>query len=265
MPPLAEPSLEHVHAEEPHPGTNQEPRRGSADSALLEIRRRPLRVPGELLEVAVEVGVRFVRESLLELPDAPFDSDLRMDVERLVRPLRPIEEPQHLVALPSRRPDRPPQEPVRAPDPVTVRAGGIGEDPLDLLPERGRDPLVGVDNQHPAVRELRDRPVLLRGRIHVLVLEHPIGDRSRDRHGPVGASRIDDHDLLGPPHRFQAGADVRLLVPGRNKNAQRLAHGASRAAPRSSVRAAEITRSAGRSRIHRMWRSPGSGQVFALQ
>ena len=27
MPPLAEPSLEHVHAEEPHPGTNQEPRR----------------------------------------------------------------------------------------------------------------------------------------------------------------------------------------------------------------------------------------------
>src|SRR5439155_1345131 len=177
-----------------------------------------------------------------------------------------------IVALPPGGPDRPPVEVILAVDPVAFLARGVGEDRLDLPSERRRHALVGVQNQRPSVGELRQGPILLRGRALVGMIQHAVRDRVRDRQRPVGAPRIHNHDFLGPANRLETRSDRALFVPGRHEHAQRLAgapaataHATLPTRSRSLARHASITIAAVTSFMQRMYLSPGKGQTVWLQ
>ena len=85
-----------------------------------------------------------------------------------------------------------------------VRRARAASARLDLLRERRRHALVGVERQNPVVARERRRVVLLRDVAGPLADDDAIGVPPRDRDGVVGALRVDDDDLVGPGDRLRA-------------------------------------------------------------
>src|SRR5690606_6220217 len=96
---------------------------------------------------------------------------------------------------------------------AVVAAAVVRQHLLDLLAQAGRDTLVRVDVQHPAVLRAVERVLLLidvpgpraaRDVARVLLNDVP---------GAVGRVRVDDHDLVAPRDAVEAVADpVRLVA-----------------------------------------------------
>jgi hypothetical protein len=86
---------------------------------------------------------------------------------------------------------------------------------LDLGPKLRGHPLVGIDAQHPIEAAAGHGVVAQAAEALELLLEDVRRVAAGDLDGAVGARRIDDDDLLGPPgDGLQAGRDVGLLVQG---------------------------------------------------
>ena len=88
--------MQHVLAEESSDGTPEEPRARRAHPASFQVRGRPARVPEEFLEVLIQVLVGVVKEPFAEESDAATNIHLRVNVERLIGPLRAVKEAEAL-------------------------------------------------------------------------------------------------------------------------------------------------------------------------
>ena len=83
----------------------------------------------------------------------------------------------------------------------------------DLVPQRRRNPLVRIERQHPVAGGTVERAIFLRavsGPVsgHVELYAEAAADLRR----AVAAARIDDDDLVRPPHGFDATGDHALIV-----------------------------------------------------
>src|SRR6185295_2318287 len=103
---------------------------------------------------------------------------------------------------------------------------GTSEDVGDLLPQRLGQRLIGLEDQHPLVRDRQvveppledprdDPPVLVRQ------LDDLIGIAAGDLDRPVPALGVEDEDLVREAvHRNERPLDVRLLVAGGDQDGQ---------------------------------------------
>src|SRR6266850_1666008 len=264
--PLANASLEEVHAKESQPGAEEEPARRSTHAVTAKLLRGRDRVAVPFLEVAVEVVVGLVEQLRAKRARIPTQLDLLVNEDGRVPSLGAVEEPEHLVPLPARRADRAAVEMILPADPVPIPPPGVGKNPLDLRAKRLGDALVRIQDQDPAVCQRLQRPVLLRGGILVLVLEHPVRDRAGDLERAVRASGIHDDQLLRPAERLQAAADrARLILRGHERAQVLEAHAGAPARSARRTSQAWTTCSTVTSRMQRMKRSPGSGHRVSLQ
>ena len=95
-------------------------------------------------------------------------------------------------------------------DLIRRRVDGVS----NLIGERWRDPLVGVERKNPVVAGQRGGEVFL-GDIARPGAHHDAGPALvRDTSGVVGALAVDHDDFVGEGNRFEGRPDVGGLVPG---------------------------------------------------
>ena len=70
-------------------------------------------------------------------------------------------------------------------DHIAILLRGTGHEPLNLLLQLWCGPFVSVNDHHPLMGSLWNGPVLLGGRVDVLVFDHAIGELPRDLHGTI--------------------------------------------------------------------------------
>src|ERR1700756_795185 len=97
---------------------------------------------------------------------------------------------------------------------------------LALLPGRGgftqfaAQPFIGVQREHPIVRGLRGREVLLVAEVGKWARNHASPELSRDVAGPVCAPGIDHYDFVDDaPERLQGFGQIGLFVIGNENRA----------------------------------------------
>ena len=106
------------------------------------------------------------------------------------------EQPQHVLVLPAAETDRPAEEPSPALEPVSRHARRLDQ-PGEQRVRVGRQPLVGVDPQHPRLTALGEREGALRAEPVERAAEHPRTVACGDGLGVVRGRLVDDHDDVG--------------------------------------------------------------------
>ncbi len=195
------------HVQRPHPRP-----------ALPRLHCVPLRVPAQLPPVIVERTVGIMQQRRAQPAHRPLDGQLLMDLPLLIAPQLSAKQAQHPVILPSRMPDLVTQEEVAPLDLIPLERAGAADCAADcaadFLRQLLRHPFVRVDDQHPLLRRLCNRPVLLRSRRQVLVLQHPRSALARDLRRLVGAEGIHHQHLVGELQSGQTVGDPLRLVQG---------------------------------------------------
>ena len=133
---------------------------------------------------------------------------------------------------------------------------GAGDGGADFRGERFRDPLVGVDLEHPVAGAGGDAGVASRALDRPRALDHPRGETPGDLGRGIGGAVEDDHQIVGEAQAFEAVAELRRFVAGDDQDRQA---GRAHLAPSSSWRrnsalAAASTASTPRVSIKVSWR-----------
>ena len=73
---------------------------------------------------------------------------------------------------------------------------------------------IGIEVKNPRVAKFDGgvRVVALLGEVGERVRENPGTRRAGDFHGPVGGTRVENHDVVGAVHRGEARRKVKFLI-----------------------------------------------------
>src|SRR6266542_6558314 len=111
----------------------------------------------------------------------------------------------------------------RNPEPPT--AGWFGDSRQDFVAPVGRDPLIGIDEQHPLALRKLERRIPLARKVVEDALGYPGARRARQLARTVARRGIDEHEhFVREGDGAQAALDVLLLVPGDDGGRQPRTH-----------------------------------------
>ncbi len=83
---------------------------------------------------------------------------------------------------------------------------------LDAGPQLRAHDLVRIDAEHPVVRRLLDREVLLLAIARPFMAHDPGAAGPGHFDGPVRTARVNDYDFVTPFQRVKAGTDCRFFI-----------------------------------------------------
>ena len=196
--------------------------------AVAHVERAPAGVAIELVQVLVRVPRRVVQQRMLERAEPALPADRLLHAPSVFRSgTVAAEQADHVVAVPAAMLDAVAQVVIRAVDPVAVLVRRRRLEHLaNFLGQLGRHALVGIDDQHPLVPGLRNRPVLEVGRVDVFSLDDAAAaDVADDVERAVGRAGIGDENFVGDClHRFDASTDVAPLILAGNEHGEFCCH-----------------------------------------
>ena len=130
------------------------------------------------------------------------------------------EQPQYVVRVPAAVLDLITEKMIAAQNAITVFLRSV-QRAADFRGQFRRHALVGVDNQHPRARGLRNGPILEVSGIDILTLDDPAAQRTGDLEGAVGGTGISDQDFVGHfAGGLDTGSDVQPFIFARYENRQ---------------------------------------------
>src|SRR6266851_8454732 len=95
---------------------------------------------------------------------------------------------------------------------------------FDLCSQPCFQEFISIKLQHPFVRALRNRPVLLLGGLNVFVLQDVGVELTTDSDSIVVAKRVDDKDFVRPLDLFKLFANNIFIVVGWEQHREFSAH-----------------------------------------
>ncbi len=172
------------------------------------------RVAIQLVHVVLQGQVGVVQKVILQATKATLQHHALVDRISGESATFAPEKPQHMAWVPAPVAYPPPHEKSQPGHGKTVDGGPASEPLLDLPGECVWHPLVGVYPENPLTCAPFQGETLGRRIATPWHHVHLIGELPRDLLRVVITLSVDNHDLVGPGHAFQAGGNVVRFVTG---------------------------------------------------
>src|SRR5438445_3579785 len=213
--PVAKPLSQRIHLDEGEDRMRNQLMHMESPTTGGHLLRHECRIPAHLPQIFAEVAERVLQDMAAQVINPA------RHVESLMHKVISVPEPVlveklwlPVVRVPAAVPDPPAQKKILPRHKERIGAWAASKFALNFFAQLARHTLVGVDAQHPVVRDQLQRPVAEFPEAGKVALVDLVGVFPADLLRVVGAVGIKDYDLIGPDDALEGVSDLCFLVEG---------------------------------------------------